>query len=62
MTTTLRLCCGVKPCHDTSCRTVSGVMHSKDRYWCTNCWKSTAWHATAEGAESEWNGREKKDD
>jgi len=54
MTTTLCLCCGREPIR----QNVNSFGH---RVICRRvCPASTAWHATAEGAEAEWNGRDEQ--
>lgn len=60
MTTTLRLCCGREPVisdhwpYPADWKVQCGMAPA--------CPASTAWHATAEGAAAEWNGREKQND
>ena len=61
MTTTLRQCCEREPLRTQWIGDPRGF-----RIRCSdfdkNCPASTAWHATAEGAEAEWNGRVKQND
>ena len=61
MTTTLRLRCGREPLQIQWTGDPRGF-RIKCSDFDNNCPASTAWHATAKGAEAEWNGREKSHD